>query len=186
MTTTRNSTDCNGVNVFTWSRFLRIAMTSVLFWAIPAGAATGGRHLVIGVLANPTISISITSAGGTFSSPGTAATTALGTFNRYGAAPTGFTIAGTSSDFTLSSTIGISVTKTNSTSTSYTLAASYTAPVSLIVWKLNAVTLTTTLGTIDAAAAYGSKSLAWTIAIDNAAAAQASFSKVITFSVVLN
>jgi hypothetical protein len=185
MSRTRTSV---GSSNLTWCRLLISGLASVLFWVEPGWAATGGRSLLVVALANPTIAISITSAGGTFSSPGTAAATSLGTFNRYGSAPTGFTIARTTSNFKLSSTIGISVTKTNSTSASYTLTANYTSPVSLIVWQLDAVTLATSpaFATIDAAAAYGSKTLNWTIAIDNTAAAQPSFSKTITLSVLLN
>jgi hypothetical protein len=95
------------------------------------------------------ISLTIDSAGGSGQSGmGTsAATTGLGNISKFGALPTNFTRTVSATDWTLSSTVGVTVTKANSISTAYTLNAKLaSAPTSGIVWKVNAVTLNATTG----------------------------------------
>ena len=87
-----------------------------------------------------------------------AATTSLGSISKFGALPTNFTRGRGATDWTLSSTIGVTVTKANSISTAYTLNAKLsTAPTAGIVWKVNAVTLNaTTAQALTAAGVWGS------------------------------
>ena len=88
------------------------------------------------------ISLTIESAGGR-ARPAwarSAATTALGNVSKFGALPTDFTRTRGATDWTLSSTIGVTVVKANSISTAYTLNAKLaTAPTAGIAWKVNAV-----------------------------------------------
>ena len=106
------------------------------------------------------ISLTIASAGGSGQSGmGTsAATTGLGSISKFGALPTNFTRVNSASDWTLSSTIGVTVTKANSISTAYTLNAKLaTAPAAGVAWKVNAVLLNaTTAQALTAAGVWGS------------------------------
>jgi hypothetical protein len=123
------------------------------------------------------LSLTLESAGGTTSGTGTAAaTSALASISKFSAAPTGFTLARGASDWTLSSTIGVQVTKANLTSTDYTLTAQLgTAPASGVTWKLNASTLSdASATTLTSTGTYGSTaSYSWDIVVSDSAAAGA-------------
>ena len=146
------------------------------FASIASAATSSGTLTVTGTVAS-SIDLTIESAGGTTSGTGTAAaTSSLGSISKYGAAPTGFTLARGASDWTLSSNVGVKVAKANLTSTDYTLTAQLgSAPASGIVWKLNGSTLSdTAAATLTATGTYGSAgSYSWDIVVADSAAAAA-------------
>lgn len=142
-----------------------------------AFAGTSSGTLTVTGTIESSISLTVESAGGTTSGTGTAAATSdLGTISKYGSAPTGFTLARGASDWTLSSTVGLQVVKSNLTSTDYTLTAQLgSAPASGVAWKLNGSTLSdsaaTTLTSTGTYASTGSYS--WDIVFADSAAAAA-------------
>ncbi|HEX7155366.1 MAG TPA: hypothetical protein VF618_28120 [Thermoanaerobaculia bacterium] len=154
-----------------------IAVLATVAISSSAFAATSSGTLTVTGTVESSISLTIESAGGTTSGTGTdAATSALGSISRFSAAPTGFTLARGASDWTLSSTVGVKVSKANLTSTDYTLTAQLgAAPASGIVWKLNGSTLSdsaaatlTSTGTYESTGSYS-----WDIVVANSAAAAA-------------
>ena len=134
------------------------------------------------------ISMTIESAGGTFSQGGTdAALTDLGSISKFGALPTDFTRTTTSSSWTLASSIGVTVEKANSDSTAYTLNAKLsTAPASGVVWKVNAFTLNAaTVTAMTAAGQWGtSPTYSWSIEIPDALATASAIDNTIEFSAI--
>ena len=134
------------------------------------------------------ISMTIESAGGTFSQGGTdAALTDLGSISKFGALPTDFTRTTTSSSWTLASSIGVTVEKANSASTAYTLNAKLsTAPASGVVWKVNAFTLNAaTVTAMTAAGQWGtSPTYSWSIEIPDALATASAIDNTIEFSAI--
>jgi hypothetical protein len=154
-----------------------VAAAITLFTASVASAATSSGTLTVTGTVESSINLTIQSAGGTTSGTGTAAaTSALGSISKYGSAPTGFTLARGASDWTISSTVGVQVDKSNLTSTDYTLEAQLgSAPASGIVWKLNGSTLSdsaaTTLTSTGTYASTGSYS--WDVVVADSAAAAA-------------
>jgi predicted secreted protein len=150
---------------------LTLAVASV------ASAETSTGTLTVTGTVESSINLTIESAGGTTSGTGTAAaTSALGSISKYGAAPTGFTLARGASDWTISSTVGVKVDKANLTSTDYTLTASLSAaPNSGVVWKLNGSTLSDSGdATLTSTGTYGSTgSYSWDIVVADSAAAGA-------------
>lgn len=142
-----------------------------------ANADTASGTLVTTGTIISSINLTVQSAGGTTSGTGTeAATSALGNFGKYVAAPTGFTLARGASDYTLSSTIGVQVDKANLTSTDYTLTAQLdAAPASGVTWKLNGSTLSDSAATtLTSTGTYGSTgSYSWDIVVADSAAAAA-------------
>jgi len=149
----------------------------VLFGASAASADTSSGTLTVTATVESSINLTIESAGGTTSGTGTAAaTSALGSVSKYGAAPTGFTLARGASNWTLSSTVGVKVDKANLTSTDYTLTAQLgAAPASGVTWKLNGSTLSDSAETtLTSTGTYGSTgSYSWDIVIADSAAAAA-------------
>lgn len=156
---------------------LLVVALAVTMFASHAFAATSSGTLTVTGTVESSISLTVESAGGTTSGTGTAAaTSALGSISKYGAAPTGFTLARGASDWTLSSTVGVKVDKANLTSTDYTLTAQLgSAPASGVTWKLNGSTLSdsaaTTLTSTGTYASTGSYS--WDIVVADSAAAAA-------------
>ncbi len=155
----------------------RALLVSIL--AIPAVASADestGSLDVTGTIES-SISLTVESAGGTTSGTGTAsATSALGSFSKYGSAPTGFSIARGASNWTVSSSVGVKVEKANLTSTDYTLTASlFSAPASGVTWKLNGSTLSDSAATtLTSTGTYGSTgSYSWDIVVADSAAAAA-------------
>lgn len=154
-----------------------IAFAALFAVAGGAFAATSGGTLTVTGTIDSSIDLTIESAGGTTSGTGTgAATSALGTVSKYGAAPTGFTLTRGSTDWTLSSTVGVLVNKANLTSTDYTLTAQLgSAPASGVTWKLNGSSLSdSSATTLTSTGTYGSTgSYAWDIVVADSAAAGA-------------
>lgn len=153
------------------------AATLTLAVASVASAATSTGTLTVTGTVESAINLTIESAGGTTSGTGTAAaTSALGSISKYGAAPTGFTLARGATDWTISSTVGVKVDKANLTSTDYTLTALLgAAPNSGVVWKLNGSTLSDSAATtLTSTGTYGSTgSYSWDIVVADSAAAGA-------------
>ncbi len=158
------------------TRFLLAAFT-VVFIASQAFAANSSGTLTVTGTVESSISLTVESAGGTTSGTGTAAASSdIGNISKFGSAPTGFTLARGASNWTLSSTVGVQVTKANLTSTDYTLTAQLgSAPASGVAWKLNGSTLSdsaaTTLTSTGTYASTGSYS--WDIVVADSAAAAA-------------
>jgi hypothetical protein len=140
-------------------------------------AATASATATITGTVESSIAITIESLGGTTSGTGTdSATSALGSLSKYGSAPTGFTLARGASNWTLSSTVGVQVAKSNLTSTDYTLTAQLgSAPASGITWKLNGSTLSDSAATtLTSTGTYGSTgSYSWDIVFADSAASAA-------------
>lgn len=170
----------------TLAAFISLAGISGL--ANASGAVSSGTLTVTGVI-EASISLTVESAGGTTSGTGTnAATSALGSLSKYGAAPTGFTLARGASDWTLSSTVGVKVDKANLTSTDYTLEAQLGAfPASGVTWKLNGSTLSDSASTtLTSTGFYGlTGSYSWDIVVADSAAA-AAIDNTIAFTAVAN
>jgi predicted secreted protein len=155
----------------------------------PANAATSSGTLSVTGTVESSISLTIESAGGTTSGTGTAAATAdLGNISKFGSAPTGFTLARGESYWTISSTVGVQVIKSNLMSTDYTLTAQLgSAPASGVAWSLNGSTLsdsaTTTLTSTGSYASTGSYS--WDIVVADWAAVTA-IDNTINFTAISN
>ena len=154
-----------------------LAAAATMLFAAVASADTSSGTLTVTATVESSINLTIESAGGTTSGLGTAAaTSALGNVSKFGSAPTGFTLARSASNWTLSSTVGVKVDKANLTSTDYTLTAQLgSAPASGIVWKLNGSTLSDSAATtLTATGTYGSTgSYSWDIVVADSAAAAA-------------
>jgi predicted secreted protein len=158
------------------NKFLSLALFVAVAMSTTAFAATSSSSLTVTGTVESSISITVESAGGTTSGTGTAAATSdLGNISKFGSAPTGFTLARGASDWTISSTVGIQVTKANLTSTDYTLTAQLgTAPASGVAWKLNGSTLSNSAATLTSTGTYGSTgSYSWDIVVADSAAAAA-------------
>ena len=165
-----------------------LAMSLMLVAGAASADTSSGTLTVTGTVAS-SINLTIESAGGTTSGTGTAdATSALGSVSKYGAAPTGFTLARGASDWTLSSTVGVKVDKANLTSTDYTLTAQLgSAPASGVNWKLNGSTLSDSAATtLTSTGTYGSTgSYSWDIVVADSAAA-AAIDNAISFTATSN
>lgn len=171
------------------NKILAIAAVALLAAATGASAATSSGTLTVTGTVESSISLTIESAGGTTSGTGTdAATSALGSISKFGSAPTGFTLARGASDWTLSSTAGVKVDKSNLTSTDYTLTAQLgSAPASGVTWKLNGSTLSDSAATtLTSTGTYGSTgSYSWDIVVADSAAA-AAIDNAISFTATSN
>ena len=154
-----------------------------------ASAATSNGTLTVTGTVESSINLTVESAGGTTGGTSTGtATSALGNVNKYGSAPTGFTLTRGASDWTLSASIGVKVVKANLTSANYTLTAQLgSAPATGVEWKLNGSTLSnsaattlTSTGAYDATPTYN-----WDIVVADSAAA-GSINNVINFAATSN
>jgi predicted secreted protein len=154
-----------------------VCLVAAVALSVNAFAATSSGTLNVTGTIESSISLTVESAGGTASGTGTAAaSSALGNISKFGSAPTGFTLARGASNWTLSSTVGVQVVKSNLTSTDYTLTAQLgSAPASGVAWKLNGSTLSdsaaTTLTSTGTYASTGSYS--WDIVVADSASAAA-------------
>jgi hypothetical protein len=170
-------------------RIAALGLGIVLGISSLASAATSSGTLTVTGTVESSISLTIESAGGTTSGTGTAAATAaLGNISKFSAAPTGFTLARGASDWTISSTVGVKVDKSNLTSTDYTLTAQLgSAPASGVTWKLNGSTLSdsaaTTLTSTGTYASTGSYS--WDVVVADSASA-AAIDNAISFTATSN
>ena len=167
-----------------------VAAALSLTVASAASAATSSGTLTVNGTIESSISLTVESAGGTTSGTGTAAATAdLGNVSKFGAAPTGFTLARGASDWTLSSTVGVKVEKANLTSTDYTLTAQLgAAALSGTTWKLNGSTLSDSAATtLTSTGTYGSTgSYSWDIVVADSAAAATFDNTAINFTATSN
>jgi len=156
---------------------MAISAAVVLSLSGVAQAATSSGTLTVTGTVESSISLTIESAGGTTSGTGTAAATSdLGNIAKFSSAPTGFTLARGFSNWTISSTVGVQVSKANLTSTDYTLTAQLgSAPASGVTWKLNGSTLSDSAATtLTSTGTYGSTgSYSWDIVVADSAAAAA-------------
>ena len=154
---------------------------------VMAQDTASGTLTVTGTVVS-SIALTIVNAGGTLTQGGTtAALTDLGSISKFGALPTNFTRATTSSTWTISSSIEVLVEKANSISTVYTLNAKLgTAPVTGVIWKVNAFALNaSTVTAMTAAGAWGSShTYVWSIEIPDSLATATAINNVITFSAI--
>ncbi len=134
------------------------------------------------------ISLTIESAGGTFTQGSTdAALTDLGSISKFGAIPTNFTRSTTATTWTLLSSVGVTVEKANSASTAYTLNAKLTsAPATGVIWRVNAFELNAaTVTAMTAAGVWGtSPTYPWSIEIPDSLATASAIDNVIEFSAI--
>jgi hypothetical protein len=171
-----------------------IVLGAAIFGVVAFAGAAGAQDTATGTLAVTgtivsSISLTIASAGGSGQSGmGTsAATTGLGSVSKFGALPTNFTIVRGASDYTLSSTIGVTVVKANSISTAYTLNAKLaTAPASGIVWKVNNFALNAAgVVALTAAGAWGTTPVyPWDIVITDAVPSATALDNTIMFDAI--
>jgi hypothetical protein len=165
---------------------LLVAMLAVPSF-VQAQDTASGTLTVTGTVVS-SISLTIDSAGGDFTQGGTAAAlTDLGSISKFGALPTNFTRSTTASDWTLASSIGVTVTKANSISTAYTLNAKLsTAPATGVVWKVNNFALNaSTVTAMTAAGAWGtSPTYPWSIKIPDTLPTASAIDNVIEFSAI--
>lgn len=169
---------------------LGAAILGVVAFSGTAGAqdVATGTLAVTGTVVS-SISLVIASAGGSGQTGmGTsAATTSLGSISKFGAIPTGFTRVVGATDWTLSSSIGVTVTKANSISTAYTLNAKLgTAPAVGVDWTVNAVLLNaTTAQALTAAGVWGSTpTYVWTIKIDDSMPTASAINNTVMFDAI--
>ncbi|HEV7766071.1 MAG TPA: hypothetical protein VGQ76_13790 [Thermoanaerobaculia bacterium] len=152
-------------------KIFAVAAITILTATVASADVATGTLTVTGTVES-SINLIIETPAATSGTGTDAVTAALGNVNKYGAAPTGFTIAQGASDWTLSSSVDITVDKSNLTSTNYTLTAQLgTAPDSGIVWKLNGSTLSESAPSpLTITGAYGSTdSYDWDIVVADAA-----------------
>jgi hypothetical protein len=157
-------------------KIILVAALTLVSASVASAATSTGALTVTGTVES-SINLTIESAGGSTSGTGTAAvTSALGTISKYSSAPTGFTMAQGASNWTISSTIGVKVLKSNLAATTYLLEAELaTAPDTGIVWQVNGATLSESApATIAATASFGSTDVySWDIVVADSAAAAA-------------
>jgi hypothetical protein len=155
-----------------------------------ATSPTSSGSLAVSGTVVSSIAFTVEAAGGSTSGLSTnAASTALGSVSKYGSAPTGFTLTPGSSDWTLSSNVGVKVVKANSASATYALTAQLSgAPATGVSWSLNSVALTAaTAGSITSTGTYAATpSYAWTIAVTDAAVATTALDNTINFIATSN
>lgn len=170
-----------------------IAIGAALLGVVAFAGSASAQDTATGTLAVTgtvvsSISLTIESAGGSTSGLGTsAASTSLGSISKFGAAPTGFTLTRGTTNWTLTSAVGVKVVKANSISTAYTLNAKLaSAPTTGIAWNVNAVLLNaTTAQAMTAAGAYGTTaSYPWTIVIDDSLATASAIDNTIMFDAI--
>jgi hypothetical protein len=169
---------------------LGAAIVGVFAFAGSASAqdVATGTLAVTGTVVS-SISLTIDSAGGASQTGmGTsAASTGLGNVSKFGVLPTNFTIARTTTDYTLSSTIGVTVVKANSISTAYTLNAKLaTAPTSGIVWSVNGFPINAAgVVALTAAGAWGTTPVyAWDIVIADSVPTATALDNTIMFDAI--
>jgi hypothetical protein len=154
---------------------------------VKAQDTASGTLTVSGTVVS-SITLSIESAGGTFTQGGTdAALTDLGSISKFGAVPTGFTRAIAPTTWTLSSAVGVKVLKANSISTAYTLNAKLaTAPATGVVWSLNSFALNATTDTAmtDTGVYAASPTYVWSIQIPDSLATASAIDNVIELSAI--
>jgi hypothetical protein len=169
--------------------FVVLAVTFAAFVTTAASAATSSGTLTVTGTIESSISLTIESAGGTTGGTGTAAATSdLGNISKYGSAPTGFTLARGTSDWTISSTVGVQVVKANLTSDDYTLDAQLgSAPATGVTWKLNGSALNDSTPTplTDSGEYASTDSYSWDIVVTDSVAA-AAIDNSITFTATSN
>jgi hypothetical protein len=150
-------------------------------------AQTGSGTLTVTGTVVGSITLTIQSAGGTFTQGGTgAASTDLGSISKFGALPTGFTRTTAATTWTLASSIGVKCDKANSISTAYTLNAQLaTAPATGVIWTVDAVALTPGIQALTAAGVYGATpTYVWSIQIPDSFATTTAIDNVIQFGAV--
>ena len=166
-----------------------LAIATMTFIGVSASAETASGTMTVTGTVESSMLLTIESAAGTTGALGTsAATSSLGSISKYGTAPTGFTLTRGASDWTLSSSAGVMVKKSNLTSTDYTLTAQLgTAPATGIVWKLNGSSLSsTTAATLTSTGTYASTgTYSWDIVVADSAAA-AAIDNVVNFAATSN
>jgi hypothetical protein len=160
---------------------LTVATTAV------AQDTSSGTLTVTGTVVS-SISLTIDSAGGSFSGGGTdSAASALGSISKFGALPAAFTRTTTPTTWTLSSNIGVTVFKANSISTAYTLNAKLaTAPATSVIWSVHAKALNAaTVTALTAAGAWGSApTYVWSIEIPDSLPTASAIDNTIEFSAI--
>jgi hypothetical protein len=172
------------------NRNLLIALAGAFFAVAPLAAATGGRTLVVVVTANSSITVTVPSADGFLTNPGSNASMDFGNAALFQPLPNGFTMTTTSTTFTLGWNFVVLVTKSNLTSANYTLKATAVPNVSFpwATWKIDGVDITSPiLGTITTTGTYAAnRTCALGIVIQRVARSSSAISDTITLTATGN
>jgi hypothetical protein len=169
-----------------------IAISTLAFATSAMAVSATGTMVVTGTLAGA-INVTFDSAPGTTVTglATSAITSDLGTFTRWSTVPTNFTRSSTSTDWTLSGSLFITVDKANLTSANYTITAQLsTAPATGVTWKMSPGSVFTlsnsAASTLSSTATYAS-STNWapSITFTNTAVA-GSIGNTITFAATAN
>ena len=177
----------------TTKHLLVASITVAGLMAIPSAAfaqdtASGTLTVTATVESSIAMTFENDGAGVALTGAGTnAATLAFGAISAYNTLSTpGVTRSVAASDFTVSSPFGVKVVKANSSSASYTLAASLASADAAHTWKVNATTLTTSNQNLGSSYAYGS-AIAHTVYLTVPfSASTGSISRVINFTATSN
>lgn len=169
---------------------LAIVIGTLAFATSALAVSATGTLTVTGTLAGA-INVTFDSASGSVTGTGTSAITSdLGTVTRWDTVPSGFTLSATSTTWTLTGSLFITVGKANLTSANFTLAAQLgSTPATGVTWKMVSGAFTLASGsasTVSSTAAYSS-STNWvpSITFTNTAAG-GSFGNTITFTATAN
>jgi hypothetical protein len=166
-----------------------IAITLSFATSAMAVSATG-TMTVTGTLAGA-INVTFDSAPGTVTGIATSAITSdLGTFTRWSTVPTNFSFSSTSTNWTLTGNLYITVDKANLTSANFTLTAQLNStPATGVTWKMVSGTYALSSGaatTLSSTASYAS-STNWTPSITfTNTAAPGSIGNTVTFTATAN
>jgi hypothetical protein len=165
-----------------------VAMLAVPSYVMAFDNAAGTLTVTGTVVSS--ITVTLTSAGGTFSGGGTsAATSALGSISKFGAPPTGFTKTNATGKWTLASNIGVKVQKANSASATFILNAKLgSLPATNVIWTVGGFALNSSTDVaLTATGAYdGDPGYVWLIEIPDSMLTATAIDNVITFSAISN
>lgn len=166
-----------------------VLAVAVTMFAGVAMADTAGGTLTVSGTIQSSINLTITSAGATGGTGTAAVTSALSDVSKYGAAPSGFTLNRSGSNWTLQTSVGVTVNKANLDSPDFTLTAQLVNPAATgVSYTLKDLAVTDGGATsLETGAAYGSPlSYAWKIIVADTAADETDIDNVISFTATSN
>jgi hypothetical protein len=146
--------------------------------------ATVTGSIQLAFFSDTTAGVALASGSGT-----NTATLAFGNVSAFGPLTGSIVRTVNANSFTVSSTVDVQVSSTNSTSANYTLKAQLTAPDNTNTWTVGGSTNINTLQTLTATGAYGSKlnfPVAITIPFASTTAATTNISNTINYTALAN
>lgn len=167
-----------------------VLAAAMMTFAVAASADTATGTLQVTGTVQSSINLTIESAGGTTSGLTTgAAVSGLGNIAKYSAAPSGYTLTRSGSDWTLTANVGVKVSKANLTSASYNLTAELqSAPPTGVTYTLASQTLSdSSAATVGSNVSYGgTATYALAIVVADSAADETDIANVIDFTATSN